>query len=253
MSEFDRLEAELVRAGRTLVVPPPPDDAAELVLTALRPAPQPGGRRTPGWWLWLRARRRRLIAVVLAAVIIALTLTPPVRAAVVQWLRIGGVVIRTGAPPATSPPSEPPSTAGAMSLEQARASVDFPVGVPLLLGAPERVTVSADRRVVGMDWTVDGRPVHLDQFDGSMSWVYVKQHWTEVTVTAVGGRDAVWLADLHEIVYVDRAGVEHPERARISGPCLVWQPALGGSQTTARLEGVAELATARAVAETLQS
>lgn len=252
MSEYEALEAELVRAGRALLVEAAPDDLAERVLSGIRSAPPRRIDRSPAWWRWLRARRRRLVAAVVAALILALTLTPPVRAAVIEWLRIGGVIVRTGSPPAVSPTPAPPAPGVPLTLERARAQVAFPIGVPALLGTPERVTVSADRRIVGMDWTVDGRAVHLDQFDGTMSWAYVKQHWTEVTPTDVAGADAVWLADAHQITYVDRDGVERPETARISGPCLVWEPTLDQQRTTARLEGIAQLRTARAVAETLR-
>lgn len=120
-----------------------------------------------------------------------------------------------------------------------------------MLGAPERITVTDDHRVVGMNWTVDGRPVHLDQFDGTISWVFVKQNWSIVTPTDVAGADAVWLADPHEIVYVDRDGIERHETARLSGPSLIWQPTLDGRELTVRLEGITRLEDARAIAESL--
>jgi hypothetical protein len=257
MAEYEALEAELIRAGRSLVIEPVPDELTERVLEGIQAAPARRAGRAPRWWRWLRARRRRLVAAVIAAVLIALTLTPPVRAAVIEWLRIGGVVIKTGAPPVATPTAVPqmpalPSGAEVMSLDRARAMVDFPIGVPALLGDPERVTVTADRRVVGMDWTVDGRPVHLDQFDGTVSWVFLKRSWRSVTPTQVNGWEAAWLADFHEIAYVDSAGVERRETARISGPCLVWQPMLDGRWITARLEGVERLDTARAIAESLR-
>ena len=43
---------------------------------------------------------------IIALVILGLGLTPPVRAAVVEWLRIGGVLVRT-APPVTGPVAHP--------------------------------------------------------------------------------------------------------------------------------------------------
>lgn len=251
MSDLAALEADLVRAGRTIVIEPPPDDLAARVLTAIGPSTRRPAAGGPAWWRWLRARRRRLVAVIIAAVIIGLTLTPPVRAAVAQWLRIGGVVVRTGGPPVGAATPAPPSGGVPMTLEQARTSVDFPIGVPTLLGDPGRVSVSADHRVVGMDWTVDDRPVHLDQFDGTLSWVFLKRNWEQVTPTEVDGREAAWLSDPHEIVYVDRDGVERGETARISGPCLIWQQTLAGQEVTIRLEGIAPLGHARTTAESL--
>ncbi|HEY5787834.1 MAG TPA: hypothetical protein VIT65_23985 [Microlunatus sp.] len=263
MTEDEMLEAELIRAGRTLRIEPVPDDLAAEVLAAVAPATPAqavGGarRRSPGWWRWLRARRRRLAAAVLIAVLLLSALTPQVRAAVSQWLRIGGVMIRTGAPPppSTDPragvPSASPLSGREVTVEEAQTAVDFSVGVPSALGEPDRVTVSDDGRVVGMDWTTAGRSVHLDQFDGTMSWVFLKQNWSHVTPTEVDGTDAAWLADPHEIAYVDRAGVERRETARVSGPCLVWQPMLAEPRTTARLEGVLRLQDARVIAESLR-
>lgn len=262
MTEHAPLETELVLIGRSIMIEPVPDDLAAVVLAAVGSGASGPRRRWPGWWSWLRARRRRLAAALVVAVLLVSALTPPVRAAVVDWLRIGGVMIRTGAPPVLSPPGSParssaptgdPAAGGReVSLDQARAAVDFPIGVPSALGPPKRVTVTDDRRVVGMDWTVDDRPVHLDQFDGTVSWVFLKRNWSIVTPTDVDGTDAAWLADPHEIAYVDRTGVERRETARLSGPCLVWQPRVGDRRITARLEGIGELAIARSVAESLR-
>jgi hypothetical protein len=171
MAELDSLEEELRALGRTLVVDPPPDDLVERVLTRLPPR----RRRRP--WGWLRASRRRLVAVIIAVVLLGLGLTPPVRAAVVEWLRIGGVLIRTQ-PPVTGPsptPQPPPRTGRTVTLAEARSMVSFPVGVPEAIGAPQRIAVSEDRRVVSMDWGSGADQVHLDQFDGELSWLFIKR------------------------------------------------------------------------------
>jgi hypothetical protein len=255
-ADKEPLAAELIEVGRALRIEPVSEDLAADVLArigSLEPR-----RRTPRWWAWLRARRRRLVAAVIIAVLLIAALTPPVRAAVLEWLRIGGVLITTGAQPRASTPGSPepvPTTRPAtreVTLEQARSSVDYPIGVPAALGAPDRVTITDDGRVVGMDWTIDGRPVHLDQLDGNLSYAFLKRHWSSVTPTEVDGADAAWLAELHEIVYVDRAGVERRETARLSGPSLVWQPRLGDRRTTARLEGIDRLDAARSIAESLE-
>ena len=152
MAELDdRLDAELRALGQTLVVAAPAEDLVEQVLARLPAGTGPPPARYDRWW---RTRRRRLVAVIVALVIVALGLTPPVRAAVIEWLRIGGVLIRT-APPVTEPsstPSPPPTTGETVTLAQAKALVDFPVGVPAELGPPDRVSVSTDRRLVAMDW-----------------------------------------------------------------------------------------------------
>jgi hypothetical protein len=235
MSEFDALTAELRALGRTLTVAPPPEDLAAQVLARL-PA-EPTRRRSPG--RWLLARRRRLVAVVVAVVIIGLALTPPVRAAVVEWLRIGGVLIKTApAPTGPAPTADPVPTAGAVvTLAEAQALVSFPIGVPEALGPPEQIVVSADRRVVSMDWTVDAVPVHLDQFDGELSWIFIKRAPTPLAFVAVNGRDAIWFPTPHEVAYIDSDGVERTEQARIAGPCLVWERPTPAGPVTQRLEG----------------
>ena len=245
MSSQIDLEQELRELGRTLFVAPPPDDLAERVLVRVRTEGARKGRLST-WWDWLISSRRRLVAAIVAALLIGLVLTPPVRAAVVEWLRIGGVLIKSAPPPADPSASrEPVPTATGVSLERARDMVDFSIGVPDELGAPDHVSVSADRRVVSMEWGSGPDQIHLDQFDGTLSWVFVKRVWSQVTPTAVGGRDAAWIADAHEIVYTDRDGTERRAEARISGPCLVWERLTGSDTVTLRLEG--DLSSERAV------
>ncbi len=249
MAEFDRLEQELRGLGRTLVVDPPPDDLVERVLNRL---PAQHRRRTP--WAWLRARRRRLVAVVVAAVLLGLGLTPPVRAAVVEWLRIGGVLIRTE-PRVAGPsptPQPPPRTGETVTLAEARRLVSFPVGVPEALGMPERIAVSDDRRVVSMDWGSGAGQVHLDQFDGQLDWIFLKRTREPFEVVMVSGRDAVWFATAHEISYVDRSGQERTEQSRISGPSLVWERAANRTLVTVRLEGKFQQSEAIRVAESMR-
>ncbi len=174
MAELDDLDAELRALGQTLVVAAPADDLVEQVLARLPAEPEPSRTRNRGWG---RTRRRRLVAVIIALVLLGLGLTPPVRAAVVEWLRIGGVLVRT-APPVTGPsptPSPPPTIGPTVTLAQAKALVDFPVGVPAELGPPDRVSVSTDRRVVAMDWGSGADQLHLDQFDGELSWMFLKR------------------------------------------------------------------------------
>jgi hypothetical protein len=249
MAELDQLEDELRALGQTLLVAGPRDDLVERVLAGL-----PAGRRrrrTP--WAWLRARRRRLVAAIVAAVLLGLGLTPPVRAAVVEWFRIGGVLIRT-APPAAgpSPTPQPPSPTGrTVTLAEARDLVNFPVAVPAALGTPERIAVSDDRRVVSMDWGSGAGQVHLDQFDGRMSWLFVKQARERFEVVQVDGHDAVWFATAHEVSYVDRSGRERTEQSRIAGPCLIWERLADGALVTVRLEGNLEQTEAVRVAESM--
>src|SRR5918998_2682577 len=232
----DRLDAELRALGGAVVGAPPAEHLVEQVLARLpdeagplRSRPRAGGR----------TRRRRLVAVVIALVLLGLGLAPPVRAAVVEWLRIGGVLVRTQ-PPVSGPsptPSPPPTIGPQVTLAQAKGLVDFPVGVPAALGPPDRISVSTDRRIVAMDWGSGPDQLHLDQFDGELSWMFLKRTGDPFRVTSVDGQDAIWFATAHSISYLDPAGQERNQPARIAAPCLVWERAVGGRRVTLRLEG----------------
>src|SRR5215208_5627276 len=127
MIKLGDLEEELRALGRSITVDPPADDLAQRVLArVLAERPGPFTRA----WRWLVRSRRRLVAMIIAALIIGLGLTPPVRATVLEWLRIGGVVIKSAPTPATgtSPtPQPPPSSGPTMALAEAQRLVDFPL------------------------------------------------------------------------------------------------------------------------------
>ncbi len=251
MAELDDLDAELRALGRTLVVDAPADDLVEQVLARVSAAPEPMRTRT---WAGGRTRRRRLVAVIVALVILGLGLTPPVRAAVVEWLQIGGVLFRTE-PPVSGPsptPLPPPTIGPTVPLAEAMRLVDFPVGVPAELGPPDRVAVSADRRVVAMDWGSGPGQRHLDQFDGELSWMFLKRTRDPFQVTTVNGFDAIWFPAAHSISYFDRDGRERTEDARIAGPCLVWERGVAGRRVTMRLEGDQSMLDAVTAAESVR-
>lgn len=256
MTESADVERELRALGRTMIIEPPHDDLVERVLTRIS---MPATRRSAKIRRWLTRSRRRLVALIIAALIIGLALTPPVRAVVRHWLQLGGVVIRTAPPPVTgatpapsATPEPPPRTGRAVTLSQARRLVTFPIGVPADLDRPDRVSVSDDQRVVSMDWASSPGPLHLDQFDGEISWVFVKQARERLTFVDVAGQDAVWFAQPHPIAYIDSAGLEHTEQARMAGPCLVWQRVVDGRMVTLRLEGRLILSEAISIAESVR-
>src|SRR6478735_4180375 len=119
------LEAELVALGRTLVTEPPRPDLVTLVLARLaavqppEPAAEPPSvgplqvvATIPSAARPTRVMRRRLGWATAAVVVLVLALVPPVRAAVLELLRIGGIVVReVPAPPAT--PTTPTTTSPA--------------------------------------------------------------------------------------------------------------------------------------------
>jgi hypothetical protein len=236
MAELE-IEAELRALRRTLLIDPPAEDLVERVLARLPAARVVNPLERAG--RWLTRSRRRLVAVIIAALIIGLGLTPPVRAAVLHWLRIGGVVVKTEPHPSgVSPTPQPPPTGGPVrTIAEAQRLVSFPIGVPAALGPPDRVAVTDDRRIVSMDWGTGTRQVHLEQFDGRFGWAYVKQDPGDIQFVEVNGREGVWFPTAHRIVYVDRDGREHSEQPRISAPSLVWERATSTGDVTLRIEG----------------
>ena len=147
-------------------------------------------RRASPWRTRLGApRRRALVAAVAALLVVALV--PPVRAAVLDLFRIGGVTVReVPSPPSGSPTSGPPPTEGVVrTLEEASRRVGFDVATPPGLGAPTTVAVTRDGRVVELTWGTGVGSTRLDVFDGSLSFGYLKGVWEAVTPTQVpGGR-----------------------------------------------------------------
>ncbi len=283
---IDPLVAELVALGRTLVVDPPADDLAERVLariaqtdgedagapSAPRTPPVGVGRSSPSGWLparvvgWFtgwrsisRGPRRRALVAALAALLVVI-LVPPVRAAVLDLFRIGGVTVREvpspSSAPATSGPGLPTSTStGAVvvgSLTEASGLVGFDVVAPPGLGAPTTIAVTRQGRVVELTWGTGAGSTRLDVFDGTLSFGYLKSVWEAVTPTDVGGQDAVWFAAPHLIEWTDRAGVTVSSAPRVAGPTLVWvdrNPS--GREITYRLEGPRTIDAATSIAESV--
>lgn len=92
-----RLRAELLALGRGLEVPEGDGlTMAERVLARIVaegvPAPASPSRRERAR-VWVR-RRARLLAAALSGLLVVLVLTPPVRAAVMDWFDFGGVEVR---------------------------------------------------------------------------------------------------------------------------------------------------------------
>lgn len=255
----DPLEAELVALGRALVVDAPPADLADRVIGRLvqaGPAPAVVAPAPP------RGLRRWTLAAAVAALLVVV-LVPPVRAAVLDLFRIGGVTVREApTPPDGSAPRTPSGGAGSGatssgavvvgSLAEASARVGFEVTAPAGLGAPTTVAVARDGRVVELTWGTGAGSTRLDVFDGTLSSGYLKTVWEDVTPTDVGGAEAVWFAAPHLVEWTDRAGQTVSSPPRVAGPTLVWVGRdARGRELTHRLEGPGTLEEARALAEAL--
>ena len=276
MPDHVDLEAELVALGRTLVTEPPREDLATLVLARLAAVQPPGSAAEPPSERPLRVvtaapttarptrvTRRRLGWAAAAVVVLVIALIPPVRAAVLELLRIGGVVVReVPSPPGTPPTASPTSgTAGsstgegtgaapatAVTLRQAEQVIGADIMAPSALGPPTSVTVTHDGRVAELVWGSGAGTTRLDVFVGSLSWGYLKTVWEAVTPTRVAEHEAVWLGSPHRVEWVDRTGDTHSEPPRLAGPTLVWVVPSSAGEVTYRLEGVTSLEEALRVA-----
>jgi hypothetical protein len=271
---LEPLESELIALGRTLLVDPPPADLAERVLARIAEtdgeyAGAPAAPSTspvvvgpsllgwlPTWRARLRAPRRRALATAIAALLVVV-LVPPVRAAVLDLLRIGGVTVReVPSPPGESATNDPESAAPTSpdavvvgSIEEASNRVGFDIGTPPGLGAPTTIAVTREARVVELTWGRGAGSTRLDVFNGSLSFGYLKSVWEAVTPTDVAGKEAVWFAAPHLIEWNDRAGVTVASAPRVAGPTLVWVDRdQAGREITYRLEGLDTLEAAKAIA-----
>lgn len=280
------LEAELIALGRTLVVDPPAIDLAERVLARIaetdvegagapaapNKAPAVLGRswlpgraparlphRLAAWLTSLRAPRRRALATLIAALLVVV-LVPPVRAAVLDFFRIGGVTVQevpspSGAPATSDTEGSAPTSPGAVvvgSLAEASNLVGFHITAPPGLGAPTTIAATRQGRVVELTWGTGAGSTRLDVFDGSLAFGYLKSVWQAVTPTDVAGKEAVWFAAPHLIEWTDRAGVTVASAPRVAGPTLVWVDRdRTGREITYRLEGPSTLDAAKAIAESV--
>jgi hypothetical protein len=260
--QLDALERELIALGHDLVPDPPRDGLVAAVLARIAdedPGPPLASRRIPGLPRPERRPERRLAWAIAAMVVAVVALVPPVRAAVVELLRIGGIIVREEPPPRPLPSTPGPGTlatpgpgATPVTLDQARRAIGFDFGVPMSLGPPATVWVTHEGRVAELTWGEGTAVTRLDVFAGSPDWGYLKRVWTAITPTGVNGRDAVWLGATHEIEWVDRRGVKQTTPPRLAGPTLVWvTSAPDGRDLTYRLEGPSSLATALDIATTV--
>lgn len=248
-SPEELLAAELRDLGRRLDVPDAPDIRSAVLdrLAAARPAPR---RR---FTLTRRPGRRWLAAVAAAALAFALIAVSPARAAVVDavdgLLRFAGIEIRPEQGRPTPPSPSPLAGQRNVELDEARRLAKFPIRVPAALGEPERVRVADPApdgapRVVSLFYR--GETIRLDEFDGRLEPVFLKQA-SGVEWVDLGGDIAAWFPAPHPVTYIDRTGIQRVESARLAGPTLIW----ADGTASYRLEGVASRDEAVRIAESM--
>lgn len=225
----DDLEATLRTLSTRLDVPPPPD-VTDAVLARLDEPPAPAG--------WRPVQRLVAAAVaVLVALATAMVISPAVRAAVFDFLRIGGVEIQENQPAPVTPSVDPPQPGERdVTLAQARAEAAFPLKLPAALGEPANVRLidGSPPRVVSMTFGAVDSTVHIDQFDGGLDPMFTKfASAGDIHRTDVNGVPAIWVDRPHVVIFDDRDGNLQEATARMAGSTLIWE----ADGITYRVEG----------------
>lgn len=241
MTDHDDLEGALRRLGQQLNVPPAPPvaDVAAAVRTRLQPVPparrrpilrspilRPPILRPP----ILRSPTLRSPALRYAVAILALLVTgvmiavPPVRAAVLEFFRIGGVEIHQGpGPTLPTSPTLPQQTID--DLAEAQRLTGLRITVPERLGPPDDILI-IERRAVSLVYrpTADRPAVRLDMFDGRLDPLFAKYLLIEgVRQVDLAGATGWLIPGPHEVVYIDDEGRQRRESARLAATTLIWQ------------------------------
>jgi hypothetical protein len=257
----ENLEASLVQASREFVYPPAPDVSRMVTrrLTARRPS-----RRQRGWVL---------IGVALALVLVIIFTVPPVRAAVLDWIRLGAVRIflvqptstPTPAPQSTLPaltPSEEPiptplqsvlDLAGETTLAKVQAGHILKPALPAFppdLGLPNHVYFQIEGwPVIVMVWMDPANPqavrLVISETDAN-GILFQKMVPPSVLDTFVNGQPALWVA----APYMLLTGSGEVAQARLveNSHTLIWT----AGPLTFRLETGADLETALRIAESIK-
>lgn len=249
-------ERQVQRVATALPYPPTPDIAGRVagrLPTRQRAAPH----LNPGWALLL-----------MLALLLGLLAVPPVRAAIAEFLQIGGVRIWLVEPTptpavapgtATPPPTATPVSslfdlAGATTLVEAEQQADFRVRLPTYppdLGAPDGVFYQdLGAPVVVLVWLDPQQPeqARLSLHILAEGALVEKGVPTTVATTTVNSRPAAWTTGPYLLAYHAQVGQEWGLRRLVEGHVLVWNE----HSLTYRLETDLPLEEAVRVAESLR-
>ncbi|MGW6892727.1 hypothetical protein ACWGKK_02180 [Streptomyces chartreusis] len=273
-----RLPEELRALGRSLDPPGAADGAETMVERVLGqllaeqvpvPVAEPTGaaERMRAVRHWTRLRWRSLTAT-LCGLLTVLVLTPPVRAAVLDWFDFAGVGVRYDPSATPSPGAEVPGCDDPVSLTEAGRRAGFAPVVPKELGAPDAVTVTDEpqgRFLVSLCWREDGRTIRLDERRASLDIGFAKTvreppEWISLDSDSSNGTNAtaadqaLWFARPHLLTFwlVDPSGERFTREERTAGPTLLWSHGAEGESVALRLEGVEAKERALAVARSVE-
>lgn len=269
-------EAALHEVASGFPYPPTPDlTRAVRARLAVPPA-----RRVPP----MRLSHALLIALLITVLILsALVAVPQTRAALLRFLRIGGITILleeptpTPAPTATpalesaaspAPTQRPTRTpwptptvmvsasglAGETTLAEARARADFPIRLPSYppdLGLPDRVYLQdLGGQIVILVWLQPGSDTEavLSLHILAPGVEATKGPPEEIQVTKVNGQRAVWTTGPYILIYEDGGRTNADFRRLVDGHVLIWE----AGTLTYRLETGLTLNEAVKIAESLE-
>ncbi|MFJ2396202.1 hypothetical protein ACIOTI_26065 [Streptomyces sp. NPDC087843] len=275
-----RLAEELRALGRSLDGPGASGDESmaervlERILAERIPVPVAvrlgPGERVRAVRRWVRLRRR-VLAAGLCGLLTVLVLTPPVRAAVVDWFGFGGVEVRYDPSVVPSPGAEVPGCGPSLTLAEAGRRAGFTPLVPDDLGVPDAVTVTPEPKVrflMTLCWREHGHTIRLDEYPAGLDMGFAKTvreppEWVLLGGDGSGsgsgdgsgdaglGDPALWFPRPHLLSFwlIGASGDRFTRSERTAGPTLLWMRA---GEVTLRLEGVASKARATEIAQSLE-
>jgi hypothetical protein len=220
----ERIELELRELGGELAFPPVPDMASR-VAARLRAEPEPLRRR-------LLVRRRVVLVLAALAVALAAALAvPPVRAALLDLIGIGGVTIeRVDELPEITPSSDL-RLGEEVTLAEARSRTDFAIKVPdpAEWGEPDAIFLSAavpGGRVSLLYGSQQRVRLLVTEFRGQTEPALVKKmagSGTFIEFLLVEGAPGYWVTgDPHAVVFRDENGEIREDLFRLAGNVLIW-------------------------------
>lgn len=191
-------------------------------------------------------RLRRWLAGLLLALVSVGAVASPVGASILEWFGFHGVNVVEDQPQVTGEPTVPAERTG-ISLDDATELAGFTPIVPVELGAPDGVAVSADGRIVSLSWGSGDDTVRMDEFRGEIEPYFWKAVDDAQTTTLDVG-DALWLPTPHFVSVIAADGTSLRLAPRLAAPTLVWTY----GDLTLRLEGDHTLARATEIAESIE-
>jgi hypothetical protein len=231
---MDELEKQVQRVARQMRYPPTP------------PIRWQARQSRPTRIRWTRA----LAALVL---LIAVVMISPLRASVLEWLRIGVIGFYTQDGPTPTPSMRSLiDLYGQTTLEEAQRRAGYTLRLPADFGPPDFVyQQNADGPAVILVWLAkDDRPaITLYEFRSNDDRPVYGKLIDQAQNTQVNGNRAAWVDMPHLLVYEHSGGVIRRQQSfLIRGPVLIWAE----EDVTYRLESNLTMEQAIGIAESLR-